>query len=264
LAVLVMVVPALAVEIIAHRGASYDAPENTLASVNLAWTKNADAVEIDVYLSRDDQIVVIHDSTTKRTGGKDAKVVEQTLDELRQLDVGSWKDEKYVGERIPTLAEVLATIPAGKRLFIEVKCGPEIVPVLQKDLRQAGKSPEQTVIIGFSYEAMLAAKQALPDLQVYWLASLKQDKETGRWNPPVGEMIEKAKAAGFDGLNLSYKAEPIDEEFAQAIKRAGLGFYVWTVNSADDARRARRLGVEGITTDRPAWLRARLSEIVPE
>ncbi|MCA9017815.1 MAG: glycerophosphodiester phosphodiesterase, partial [Planctomycetaceae bacterium] len=117
-----------AVEIIGHRGASYDAPENTLASVNLAWQRNADAVEIDIYLTKDGKIVAYHDKTTKRIGGRDQAVNEQTLAELQTLDVGAWKNEKYKEERIPTLTQILKAIPAGKRLFIEIKCGPEVLP----------------------------------------------------------------------------------------------------------------------------------------
>ena len=97
-------------EIVAHRGASHDAPENTLASVNLAWKRKAPSVEIDVYLSRDKRVVVYHDKTTKRIGGRDREVKDQTLEELRQLDVGSWKSPKYKGEQVPTLEEVL--VPA--------------------------------------------------------------------------------------------------------------------------------------------------------
>src|SRR5262245_4724666 len=95
------------VEIVAHRGASYDAPENTLASLKLAWEQKADASEFDVFLSKDGKIVVIHDADTKRTAGVDKKVVSQTLDELRALDVGSWKNAKFKGEKIPTLDEML-------------------------------------------------------------------------------------------------------------------------------------------------------------
>ena len=91
--------------IVAHRGASYDAPENTLSSVRLGWEQGADCVEIDVYLTKDDQIVAMHDKTTKRTAGKDWTVSERTLAELRTLEVGSWKDEKFRGEPVPTLAE---------------------------------------------------------------------------------------------------------------------------------------------------------------
>src|SRR5215218_7394628 len=84
-----------AVEIVGHRGASFDAPENTLASVKLAWEQKADAAEFDVFLSKDGKIVVIHDANTKRVAGVDKPVVQQTLEELRTLDVGKWKNPKF-------------------------------------------------------------------------------------------------------------------------------------------------------------------------
>ena len=127
-------------EIVAHRGASFDAPENTVAAIKLAWEQKADAAEFDVFLSKDGKIVVMHDPNTKRIGGVDRKVVDQTLAELRKLDVGRWKDARFAGERMPTLEEMLATVPAGKRVFIEVKCGPEIVPELDRVLKASGSS----------------------------------------------------------------------------------------------------------------------------
>src|SRR5439155_19827959 len=102
------------VEIIAHRGASWDAPENTVAAINLAWKQKADASEFDVFLSKDGKIIVIHDKDTKRVAGVDKQVIDQTFDELRQLDVGKWKGPNFAGEKIPTLAEMLATVPKGK------------------------------------------------------------------------------------------------------------------------------------------------------
>ena len=91
--------------IIAHRGESFDAPENTLASINLAWERGAGAVEIDVHLSKDNQIVVIHDSNTKRVGAKNKKVSKQTLSELKKLDIGSWKNVKWKDEKFLLLGK---------------------------------------------------------------------------------------------------------------------------------------------------------------
>ena len=247
----------LKTEIIAHRGASHDAPENTLSAVRLAWEHNADAVEIDVYLSKDNKIVVMHDATTKRIGGVDRKIVEQTLEELRALDVGSWKDAKFAGEKIPTLDEVIATIPAGKRLVIEIKCGPEIVPFLKATLDASGRKPEQFLIIAFSQSTLEAAKKALPPIQAYWLSNLSLNAETGREQPPIEDLIETAKKIGADGLNLGSKG-PWTAELVQRVKAAGLKCYVWTVNNADDARRLRDMGIDGITTDRAGWLREQL------
>src|SRR5262245_12288077 len=107
--------------IVAHRGASADAPENTVAAFKLGFEQGADYAETDLRLSKDGQIVLIHDDNTKRTAGLDKKVREQTLEELRRLDAGSFKGEKWKGEPIPTLEEGLATVPKGKGIFLELK-----------------------------------------------------------------------------------------------------------------------------------------------
>ncbi|MCH7989447.1 MAG: glycerophosphodiester phosphodiesterase [Planctomycetes bacterium] len=246
-----------AAEIIGHRGASFDAPENTLASVTLAWKQDADAVEIDIYLTRDGRIVAVHDETTKRYGGPDKKIAEQTLAELKTIDVGRWKDQKWAGERIPTLAEILKTIPKGKRLFIEIKSGPEILPELQRVIHTAGTKPEQTAIISFSLDVVTAAKKEMPQLKTYWIVGLKQHKVTRRWSPKADELIRKARAARLDGLDIG-KTEGIDKTFADEVKQAGLDLFVWTVNSPSEAARLIALGIDGITTDRPGWLRSKL------
>jgi glycerophosphoryl diester phosphodiesterase len=246
-----------AVEIIGHRGASHDAPENTLASIRLAWKQSADASETDVYLTKDGQIVVIHDSNTRRVGGRNQKVVDQTLAELKQLDVGRWKGEQWAGERIPTLAEYLAEIPKGKRLFIEIKCGPEIVPRLVQVLRDAQKRPEQTCLISFSYDVMRAAKHELPELKCYWIVELKQNKKTGRWSPQLATLIRKAKDANLDGIDFG-DSPVLDREFVSKLKQSGLGVYTWTVDSVPEAKRLERAGVDGITTNRPGFVKESL------
>ncbi|MDA3818126.1 MAG: glycerophosphodiester phosphodiesterase family protein, partial [Prolixibacteraceae bacterium] len=117
---------------IAHRGASYLAPENTLASAKLAWELGVDAVEVDVYLSADNRVMVIHDKTTKRTSGDGTnyKVAKTNSDVLRTIDVGSYKSEKYSGEKIPFIEEIIETVPDKKTLVIEIKYGAEVLPVL--------------------------------------------------------------------------------------------------------------------------------------
>jgi glycerophosphoryl diester phosphodiesterase len=246
-----------AVEIIGHRGASHDAPENTLASIRLAWKQNADASETDVHLTKDGQIVVIHDFNTRRLGGRNRKVVDQTLVELKQLDIGSWKGQEWAGERIPTLAEYLAAIPQGKRLFIEIKCGPEIVPRLVDVIHAAHKRPEQTCLIGFSYEVMRAAKRELPQLKCYWIVELKQNRETGRWAPQLATLIRKTKDAGLDGIDFGDCAG-LDRGFVSQLKQSGLGVYTWTVDSVQEAKRLQQAGVDGITTNRPGYLKESL------
>jgi len=242
-----------AVEIIAHRGASADAPENTLAAMKLAWEQQADAIELDLWLSRDGRLIIFHDATTKRFDGSSRKVSDLTFEEARQLDVGAWKSERYRGERIPLLEDVLATIPPGKRAVVELKCGPEIVPELARVLRQVGRPPQDTCIISFDYAALAASKNVLPSLKHYFLCGWKLDEKTGK-PPELAALISRAKGAGFDGLNLHYDW-PIDRAFVEKVRSAGLELLVWTVNDASTARRFATAGVQAITTDRPGTLR---------
>lgn len=246
------------VEIIAHRGASHDAPENTLESFQLGWKQQADAVELDIMVSRDRQIVVIHDGNTKRLAGVDRPVAEQSFEELRLLDVGLWKGASWKETRIPLFKDVLASIPAGKRLFIEIKCGPEILPELKRELATAGRPSAQTALIGFSAKTMSEAKKTFPDLLVYWIVDIRPNAKTGKAAPTAEELIRGAKEAGVDGLDLSAH-ETIDAEYGAKILNAGLKLAVWTVNDPQLARSMIKAGVQGLTTDRPGWMREQLS-----
>ncbi|MBI3536498.1 MAG: hypothetical protein HY070_02885, partial [Chloroflexi bacterium] len=107
--------------IIAHRGASAEAPENTLAAFTRAFELGADGIELDVTLTKDNIPVVIHDDTVNRTTNARGVVSEMLLAEIKQLDAGSWKDAKYRGEKIPTLEETLRAIPTTKIVNIELK-----------------------------------------------------------------------------------------------------------------------------------------------
>jgi len=237
---------------IAHRGASYDAPENTLAAVKLAWDKNADAVEIDVHLSKDNRIMVIHDKDTKRTSGEKLVVKNTNSDELRKMDVGGFKGSDFMGEKIPFLEEVVETIPAGKKLFIEIKCGTEVLPFL-KDLVEKSSKKEQLIIIGFDFEVVEKAKNLIPNVPVYWLHVNVVGEYDKKW-------IEKAKQAGLDGLNFRFKG--ITSGYAKAVHKAGLKIFTWTVDDPKEAKRLIELGIDGIATNRPEWLKNQvLSEI---
>ncbi|MBN2131009.1 MAG: glycerophosphodiester phosphodiesterase [Sedimentisphaerales bacterium] len=247
-------------EIVAHRGASHLAPENTVASAELAWAKKADAVEVDVYLSQDKRIVVIHDKTTKRTGGDELEVAKTPAAQLRRLDVGSFKGEAFAGERIPFLEEIIDTVPKHRRLFVEIKCGPEVLSPLENAIEASGKR-EQIVIIAFDFETITAAKRLMPDVPAYWLVGTRKDKETEAWIPHDPALVEDVASSGLDGLNVHYAG--VTEEFVARVRAAGLGLYVWTVNDPAEARRLAKLGVAGITTDRPGWLRRQLSGPAP-
>jgi glycerophosphoryl diester phosphodiesterase len=241
--------------IVAHRGASHDAPENTLAAFRLAWEKQSDAIEGDFYVTKDNQIVCIHDKTTKRVAPHQPErmVAESTLQELRQLDVGSWKHERYAGERIPTLRDVLSTVPAEKRIFVEVKCGPEILPLLEPELAASGLKPTQIVIICFDEEVVSQARKTMPQYKANWLTSYKQN--TGVWRPSREEVLRSLAITRATGLGTKGNLDVIDVGFAGAVRDAGSELHVWTVNDPDEARKFADLGATSITTDRPALIR---------
>lgn len=249
--------------IVAHRGSSHEAPENTLAAFELAWQQDADAIEGDFYLTQDGEIVCIHDKTTARTAPKhpELNVAKSTLAQLRQVEVGSWKNARYSGEKIPTLKEVLATIPENKGLFLEVKCGPEITPVLKKQLEQSSLKPEQITIICFNAEVVKACRKEMPQYKANWLTSYKKAKSTGNWTPEQKEVLAQIETSGATGLGSQGHAEIIDESFAKEILEAGHELHVWTINDSNLARYFADLGVQSITTDKPLEIRHALAPV---
>ncbi|HEX2853216.1 MAG TPA: glycerophosphodiester phosphodiesterase [Opitutaceae bacterium] len=242
-------------EIIAHRGASHAAPENTLAAARLAWTENADALELDVRLTADRQLAVIHDETTKRYADIALSVGAASMAELQRLDVGRWKDAKYAGEKIPTLDAMLAGIPPGKRVFIEIKGGPEAVPVLERCLAGSQLKPTQPVVIAFDFSTVAAAKRVLPATEVAWIL----DHDAATRSLPLDEILRRCREGGLDGLDLK-AGWPIDVAFVNRVHDAGLKLYVWTVDDPVVARRLRDAGVDGIATNRPGWLREKIAD----
>jgi len=244
-----------AVEVVAHRGASRLAPENTLAAVRLGWKLGADAVEVDVYLSSDGRIVAIHDETTTRTTGAALEVARTPAARLRRLDAGGWKDQKFTGEKIPFLSEILKTIPAGKRLLVEVKCGPSILPRLDRVLDTSGKRG-QVMIISFGFEVAAGARRRMPDVPALWLKSTEKDRASGAPISHDPDLVRRARAAKLSGLGVHHAG--VDAAFARAVRGAGLKLYVWTVDDPAEAERLLALGIDGLITNRPGWMRGQL------
>ncbi len=244
--------------IIAHRGESHLAPENTLAAVNLAWSLGSQTAEIDVHLTSDGRLAVIHDADTKRTGDRALVVKDSTFEQLQAVDVGRWKDPKWAGQRIPSLEQVLAEVPAGRNLLIEVKAGPEAVPALRKAIESCGKPANQFVVISFKAAVIAEVKKTLPRQKAFWISGLKQDKDTGAWSPTLDQLLATAREIRADGLCIQAQ-KPVDKAFVAGVKAAGLLLNVWTVDSPDDAKRLIACGVDSITTNRAAWMREQLA-----
>lgn len=245
--------------IVAHRGASHDAPENTLAAFRLAWDQGADGIEADFHLSRDGQIVCIHDADTERVAGSRQVIAESSLQSLRQLDVGGWKDARWQGERIPTFAEVLGVIPEGKWFFLELKTGPEIVEPLAKELANFRGDRGKLVIISFNADTIASCKELLPSIAAHWLTGFKYDEASGRWRPDAGTVARTVEISGADGVGLQGRREVVDRDFLKRIEGSGVKeFHVWTIDAPEGARFFQAAGAIGITTNRPGLIRQAL------
>jgi glycerophosphoryl diester phosphodiesterase len=244
--------------IIAHRGASFDAPENTLAAFRLGWQQRADGIEGDFHRTRDGQLVCMHDATTKRTCGIDRRIADLTLTEMRTLDAGAWKSSAYAGEHPPTLAELLAAMPADATLFmIELKSGVEGVDELHRVVRASNVDIDRLRLIAFDAEVIAASKREFPELQAYWLTGFRVTGET--IEPSHDAIIDTLRRIDADGLDAQANRRALTPALVQRLRDAGLSFHVWTVDDVETARAMCELGVDSITTNRPGWMRERLS-----
>lgn len=234
------------IKIIAHRGASYLAPENTVAAARLAWESKADAVECDIYLSKDHRIICLHDATTERTTGENYKISETESSILRKLDAGSFKDPKYKGEKLPYLHELIRTVPQGKELVVELKCGPEVLPFLKETVERYRKDRIYSFIC-FNINTIIETKKYFPGDCCCWLCS-KADQ--------LDANFSKVSEAGLDGVSLHYSI--INEDVMKRAAALKLDVYSWTVDDPAEAKRLIAHGVKAITTNRPGWLNDQL------
>ena len=235
------------IEIIAHRGASALAPENTLCAFRLAYSIGAPAAECDVHLTLDGRVVVHHDESTKRTTGQDLLIRNTTSEELKQLDAGRLMGEMFAGERIPFLEEALEVMPEERRLYIEIKCGTEVLPTLEEIINKSGKR-SGVVIIGFSLDTISEAKRRMPDIPMFWLRSTEKEKDTKKPLPHRLDWIQDVQRHKLEGLSVNWQG--VTPEFIEAAHRAGLKVIVWTVDEPDEALRLKHLGLDGLATNK--------------
>lgn len=244
------------VKLVAHRGESIIAPENTLEAFALAWVRGAKAIEGDFHLSADGEVVCIHDTDTKRTCGVDAEVGALSLAELKRLDAGRWKGEAWRYARIPTLGEVLRTMPDDGEIYIELKSVGPIVPALKRIFAAGAWRPEQLTFIAFDEATAAAAKRLFPAHRGYWLLDNRPDGAAAlRFSPAA--LARKLVELGVDGVDACANAG-VTAAHVEAVHAAGKSFHVWTVDDAAAARRLAAFGVDSITTNRAAALAAEL------
>ncbi len=228
--------------LIAHRGASGYAPENTMASFRLALEMGAKAVEFDVHQTRDHELVVLHDEDLKRVGRKKARVRDLTREELAAIDVGSWFDPCFSAERVPTLSDVYDLAQGKAELHLEIKRGSRYYPGIEErvvDLIQRRKAWGTTLVSSFDHAALFSIRSLDTRLRIGYLLGLTGMKTAFR-------EMEELRA---ESLNIS--ARQADARRVRECKERGLRALVYTINSRKELARMDRLGVDGVFTNFP-------------
>lgn len=229
--------------VVAHRGWSARAPENTLAAYRLAIESGAELAECDVMLSRDGVPVLMHDDTVDRTTNGSGPVGHISAADLVKLDAGSWFGSEWASERVPTLVQALRLVAGKLRFVIEIKEGAAAPNVLAA-VREAGVAPDDLVIFSFAREAVEAIAKAEPRLPTSWLIDEVPADTEGR-RAVLGEALEvRASAIGVNHRKA-------DAELIRMAHERGLLVFVWTVNREADIRRVIGLGVDAVISDKP-------------
>ncbi len=226
---------------IAHRGASGTFPENTLSAFRAAIDAGADMCELDVQLSRDGAVVVIHDDTVERTTDGKGEVAELTLEELKRLDAGAkFKGGPFKGAQIPTLDEVFSVTSGKCGLNIELKAGGLEHQVAQ--IMQARNALADSIVSSFEWEYLKKIQQLHFNIRVGLLAEEK----------PV-ELMMNAVAMRAHSINPRW--DMVTSDLCKAAHERGLKLYTWTVDADSRMRALIECGVDGIMTNYPERLR---------
>ncbi|QCT04023.1 glycerophosphoryl diester phosphodiesterase [Paenibacillus algicola] len=236
--------------IFAHRGASGEAPENTLAAFRLGLEQGCTGIELDIHLSKDNSLVVIHDDSIDRTTNGSGKVNDMTVEQLQTYDAGSWFHERYAGETIPTLAQVLHLVPPQVMLNVEIKgkYHGAIEPALVKLLRDCDRL-DQVVISSFDWKSLRLIRELEPRIEVGLLYSLTLDRHE-----------ELPLAAGTKVFSLHPNYSRLELKDLKGPQSKGLKVYGWTINEEASLVEAAASGIDGIITDYPGRLKALLDQ----
>lgn len=236
--------------IFGHRGASADAPMNTLAAFELAAEQGADGIELDVHRSSDGAVVVLHDFDVDATTDGSGPISAMTLDQIKVLDAGKWFGEQFTGLRVPTLDEVFDAV--GQKLFVNVEIKSRTaetdgVEQAVADCIARHRMAERVLVSSFNPLALHRFREIAPDVPVAALdASAIPDS--------LREMMRD-----FPHEAVHPHMDQVTAELVGEARRAGRRVNVWTVNDTDRARELAALGVDAIITDVPGVLRAALA-----
>ncbi len=233
--------------IIAHRGASLEAPENTLSAFRRALDLGVDAVETDVHLSSDGELVVLHESTLDRTTDGHGLVKNHSLAALRRLDAGRWFDERFAGERILTLEETLDVLRA-VRVIIEIKNGPVYYEgIAARVARVVRRSAHKAITVSsFDHPVLREIRRLAPDMETAALF--------------MGRLIDPLRLAREAGVSVLHPYWMwITPDLVGTAHAAGLRVEAWTVDEPEHQAHVVSLGVDGIITNQPVRLRSLLT-----
>jgi glycerophosphoryl diester phosphodiesterase len=226
-------------QVIAHRGASAHAPENTLAAFRLAAELGAGFIETDLRVTREGRFVLRHDTRVNRTTSGRGRVADLAFDAVRRLDAGRWFGEEFAGEHVPSLEEALALagqLGLGIYLELKVPLDGSLPFALAEQLRRAHRL-DRIVVLSFEPAVLATMRTTEPRIATALLV--------GR----TGPTIEAARKAGAGLLAPRYKR--ISAPLIRRARQAGLGVVAWTVNEREEMRRMLSLGVDGIMTNWP-------------
>lgn len=230
--------------IIAHRGASGDAPENTMAAFQLAIDKKADGMELDVHLTKDGEVVICHDDDVKRTTNGQGLIKDMTLEELRRLDAGSWYGESFGGEAIPTLKEFMALV-AGTQLLInlEIKNLPYYHKGIEEKLIRSVHEHDmldRVVISSFDHYALAETARLEPRMKLGVLFSTR-----------IMEPWAYVQQLPFTAYSLHPHYSFVDEAYIRQSHAHGFKVYPYTVNEKEWAIPLTKAGLDGVITNYP-------------
>lgn len=227
--------------IVGHRGAAGHAPENTIASFELAVELGADAVELDVQLSADGHVVALHDQTLDRTTDGRGWVGDFSLSELRRLDAGAWFGAAFCGQRIPTLNEVAVWAKGRTRLVVEIKSFPRPYPGIEArvlDVLSAQGMLDQSMLICFDHHVIRRLRDLSGDVSLGILYACRP-------LDPIG----LARSAGADLLLPFWTF--LTRQDVEAAHAAGLLVSTWSTSEPEAIQLVAAAGVDGIATDHP-------------
>ncbi|TCL69394.1 glycerophosphoryl diester phosphodiesterase [Hydrogenispora ethanolica] len=229
-------------KIIAHRGFSSRAPENTLAAFGMAVEFGVDGLEFDVHLSKDGEVVICHDEAVDRTTDGEGLIKDFTWEELRRLDAGSWFEPRFVGERIPRLSDLLELV-AGTRLLLNIELKTNIFPYpgIEEKVIQMVKNfgiVNRCIISSFNHHSLLRAITILPEL-----------KTGALYEADLFKPWEYAETFGAAALHPEHHS--VTPELVREARHRGIMVNPWTVNEPVHMERMIAAAVDGIITNYP-------------